>query len=163
MDNIQEFIDAVKKYINLIDKAQELELDKFLNECVIVLTQIYYLGKLLPNVDVTDDVLKSTGGSLSDRLNYYKEAVKRVEQLLGEYDSYNEVFDPIHDKDVLVVPLSNDLAEIYEDLKGQLIEYESGDETRRKSAIWEWKFTIKGHAGDHIVTAIRVIHNLLHW
>jgi hypothetical protein len=48
-------------------------------------------------------------------------------------------------------------------LKGSLIKYESGKEPRQRVAIWEWKFNLQEHCGDHLVDALRPIHRLIYY
>ena len=54
----------------------------------------------------------------------------------------------------------NDLADIWRDLREPLYYWDAGDETIQAEAAWEWRWTIRNHAGDHLVEAIRVIHGI---
>jgi hypothetical protein len=41
------------------------------------------------------------------------------------------------------------------DLGNSLVTFDAGNQAQ---AIWQWKFDIAGHCGDHIVDALRSIH-----
>ena len=63
--------------------------------------------------------------------------------LLGSYDVYSEVFDPIVEEAAIKHTLSDDLSGIYTDLKRPLVKYDSGEESNQRIAIWQWKFHLK--------------------
>jgi len=77
---------------------------------------------------------------------------------MGRFDLYREVFDPVYDDGIVVSSLGDDLSDIYRDLKGPLLDYDNGSII---DAIWSWKFCLRGHCGDHLVDALRVIHRLV--
>jgi hypothetical protein len=80
-------------------------------------------------------------------------------RLLGPWDLYSEVFDPCKETEAIHQTLSDDLADIYIDLKRELSVFDGG---AVDDAIWSWRFTLAGHCGDHIVDAMRVIHRRIH-
>jgi hypothetical protein len=84
-----------------------------------------------------------------------------IGQLLGEYDQYAEVFDPVVDREFLLTHLSDDLADIFSDLAVPLRWWDRGNDSARTQALWQWKFNITGHCGDHLVDALRPIHRLV--
>jgi Domain of unknown function (DUF5063) len=52
--------------------------------------------------------------------------------------------------------LLDDLADIYRDLVGPLRVYEAG---HSDTALWYWRWGFRHHWGDHIVSAIHVLHH----
>ena len=78
--------------------------------------------------------------------------------MLRKYDMYAEVFDPVFEKEVVTGLLSNDLSEVYADLREPFLLYERGNS---RDAIWDWKSGLQFHYGHHIVDALRVIHQLI--
>lgn len=145
--NIQ-LINLVREYIALIDNIGRYSAHQLLKECARLLPLIYSYGITLPDVEPTDE------GSEFNITSPMGEIV----DLLGSYDVYSEVFDPVTDKDAIASSLSDDLADIYQDLKGPLLNY---DEGHQSNAIWQWRFNICGHCGNHIVDALRPIHRLV--
>lgn len=162
MDVIKEFIVVVRKYIKLMDSVPNVPSDRFLNECNILLPQVYYLGHSL--LDVFADEILNVEESQEQRDSVFKESRALFERLriyMGNDDKYEQVFDPFSSKAVSEGSIADDLADIYGDLKSQLIEYESGVDLRKKAALWEWKFTMQKHAGKHIVDVLWAIHHVL--
>ncbi len=70
---------------------------------------------------------------------------------------YGEVFNP------LVVPIeepvigdvADDLADIFSDLEKGLLWFEAGHSSE---AVWEWRFGLVHHWGDHATGAMRALH-----
>jgi hypothetical protein len=72
-------------------------------------------------------------------------------------DFYGELFDP------LIVPpaepvvgfILDDLMDIHRDLIRGLRYFEVG---RCDEALWEWRFSLRHHWGEHATSAIRALH-----
>ncbi len=153
---IEPFVALVRKYLALVDGLPGPTARDFLLECAILLPQIYSLGQQLPDVELPDkDPVEKKTGRLDCRMG-------EIMKLLGKYGPYSEVFDPVCDTEAITTTLYNDLSEIYGDLKGSLIKYESGKEPNQRVAIWEWKFNLQEHCGAHLVDALRPIHRLIY-
>src|SRR6185503_18101300 len=104
-----------------------------------LLPQIYALSHQLPDVELADD--DSVEGYQGEIIS----PMGKINKLLGGYDLYTEVFDPVTDTDALKTTLSDDLSDIYTDLKRPLKKYDTGEEQNQRIAIWEWKFNMQIH------------------
>jgi hypothetical protein len=74
---------------------------------------------------------------------------------LDEIDYYVEVFDPYGDDAPVAYRLSDDLADIAEDLGHGLRHYRAG---RSDEALWWWQFSYLSHWGNHSGAALRALH-----
>ncbi len=148
--NLEQFIALSREYISTVDNISEQTMPHdFLSKCLLLLPQIYALGLQLPDVEPEiSDVSNSN----------FAYPTSSIMKILGKYDLYNEVFDPVFDEDIVTSSISDDLADIYKDLKDPLSEYDCGKEN---DAVWAWRFNILGHCGDHIVDTLRAIHRLV--
>ena len=148
--NLEQFISLSREYILTIESLSDKTMPHaFLTKCLPLLIQIYTHGIKLPNVEPdNNDVSKED----------YPSPVLSIAKVLEKYDLYNKVFDPTFDENIITSTISDDLADIYRDLKDPLLDY---DNERKNNAIWSWKFNIQGHCGNHIVDALRVIHRLV--
>lgn len=72
----------------------------------------------------------------------------------GERDVYFKVFDPYVDEPRVCGSLSDDVLDIYYDLKRGLVAYDAG---QIGAAVWEWRFHFDHHWGDHAVDALRAL------
>jgi len=70
---------------------------------------------------------------------------------------YGEVFNPltVPPEEPVVGDLSDDLADIYFELRAGLDLYEN---KQPQEALWTWKFGLEIHWGEHATSAIRVLH-----
>ena len=79
-----------------------------------------------------------------------------------KFDGYWEVFDPYEEGAPVGGSLSDDLLDVYGDLRRGLALWEQGGVTKRGelriAAIWEWRFQFEIHWGDHAIDALRALH-----
>jgi hypothetical protein len=144
------FVALVREYRAVIDGADGRSPHAWLLRWALLLPRIYAAGLALPDVEPeTEEVDTRTVES----------PMRRLGAILGRYDSYAEIFDPYEEDEPVRGLISDDLADIYLDLLEPLSVFEAG---RIQDAVWNWKFSIRGHCGDHIVDTMRAIHRLIH-
>lgn len=153
---VEQFVELVRRYIARIDGLPGPTAREFLLECAILLPQIYSLSHQLPDVDLPES------DSLERGTIPIEPPMGKIMKLLGKYDLYSEVFDPLLDTDAIKATLSDDLSDIYSDLKGPLMKYDSRGKANQWVAIWEWKFNMQIHWGHHVVGSLRAIHSLIY-
>ncbi len=110
----------------------------------------------LPSVEPTFGNSPAPWSTLTDEC---AEIVANVTDTLGSADRYRMVFDPRADDEPCVASLSDDLRDIYCDLRRGL---EWFDREAPGDATWEWRFTFETHWGNHATDAVRVLHRLVH-
>ncbi len=76
-------------------------------------------------------------------------------QAFEKFEIYWEVFDPYELDQPVAGSLSDDLLDVYRDVRGGLALWESRHDA---DAIWEWRFSFESHWGDHAVDALRALH-----
>lgn len=151
---VEELVALTRDYIALVDECASRSPRDFLAACARLLPRIYAVGIDLPDPELPDDDFELPPDQLESPMS-------AIGQLLGKYDQYAEVFDPVVDREFLLTHLSDDLADIYSDLSVPLRWWDRGDDAARTQALWQWKFNITGHCGDHLVDALRPIHRLV--
>jgi hypothetical protein len=70
-------------------------------------------------------------------------------------NGYWDVFNPLEEEAPVFNTLSDDLSDIYRDLKEGLLLYARGQVVE---AVWEWRFNFEIHWGAHLTGAQRAIH-----
>lgn len=151
---LDAFIALVREYLRIVETCDTSTPHHFLVRCAVLLPQIYAAGIQLPDVNLSDKEIPFDQRK-------FDSPMRRIGTLLGKYDEYAEVFDPVIDRELLVTHLSDDLADIYGDLREPLDIYDQGAESERSEATWRWKFNLQGHGGDHLVDSLRPIHRLV--
>jgi len=148
--DIETFVALIREYRAIIDGADGGAAHALLRRCAILLPRIYAAGLTLPDVEPEQESINAPA---------VESPMRRLGALFGRYDSYLEIFDPYQENEPVRGLISDDLADIYLELVEPLSAFEAG---RIQDAVWNWKFSSRGHCGDHIVDAMRAIHRLIH-
>jgi Domain of unknown function (DUF5063) len=153
MEYRTHFIPLVRSYVHLIETAATVSDYALLARCAILLPQLYAWGRVLP-----DPTLPNTD---DDEPPPVLTVTQPLFDRFGPHAFYHVVFDPLIDEDVMITHIADDLADIYHDMKRPLMRYDRGADDAQQLAIWEWRFTLRGHSGAHIVNVMRPIHVLI--
>ncbi|WP_286228488.1 DUF5063 domain-containing protein [Neobacillus mesonae] len=145
MKNIEvgNFFLSALNYCKIVEDLNSSKGKKDLNNLLVSLLDLYLKALYLPDVEPEND-------EVSD----IKLSVPQI--LLDEYDHYWKVFNPYHLDEPVGASLSDDILDIYKDVKKGIILYEKN---KYSEAIWEWKFNFEIHWGNHAVDAIRALHS----
>lgn len=142
MDQVKEFYEQADEYC------------RFISENVITADTVPYVMELLMQLYISAMNLPETEPETTAPISDISEAVAiRFSDQIPT--TYWEIFDPHADKDTVCGDLIDDLSDIAADLKVGMKEYEAG---RFGNAVFEWKFGLNNHWGQHIVDALRALH-----
>jgi uncharacterized protein DUF5063 len=123
------------------------------------LIALYASALDLPHVAATDSDSRSERHHISGDERFA--LVRRLREHLGDLDEYRLIFDPYDTKDAPVIGrLSDDLADIYRDVKDGLLALAGGD--HEADVIWDWKFGFEKHWGIHALRAAYALHWITH-
>lgn len=124
-----------------------------------LLPLLYFKASLLPPVDtVSEEPLEKYVTEMEYNLHLQKWAV-----LLGEYDTYQEVFDPElqFGTEAVTASISESLLDIYQDLKDFLTSYSLGNEEVMNDALAECRAHFGEFWGQRLVNVLRALHQLV--
>jgi hypothetical protein len=141
-ETISRFVKQAEAFCDFVDAAASLSLNERLFEARQKLTDLLGEAFKLPEGD----------GEASDPGENI--ALPSDWPGFGEYDYYFEVFDPYKLEEPVTGHLSDDIFDIYRDLKRGLVAYNRGE---TGAAVWEWRFHFEIHWGDHAVDALRAL------
>jgi hypothetical protein len=153
------FIEAAKEYCLLVEKRDDKTNIQLLQQVFIVLPQLCLCGMRLPDVKRLSDYEPA-------RLPYERrnDLSKSLQVMLKDYDVYTEIFDPydVKEQEPIRGVLSDDLSDIYLDLRPGLHEWEQASPREKLDIIWDWKFGFEHHWGRHATSAFRALYSLLY-
>lgn len=121
---------------------------------------MYLAGQNLP--DVTLDSVTDSEYRLSDQ--DYRKITSNLSKKVGSKNQfYFETFDPIYptDNEPTQGWLVDDLADIYRDVKSELIEIDKGTDVVIANALFILKLGFQTHWGGHAIDALRALHYLV--
>jgi hypothetical protein len=76
-------------------------------------------------------------------------------QPFDQFETYWEVFDPYDLQAPLAGSLSDDLLDVFRDVRRGLWLWDEGEAA---AAVWEWRFFFETLWGEHAVDALRALH-----
>ena len=151
-DEVERFIAVARAFCSLLESATELELRDLRARLLVALPELYLAGLALP-LPETDVEAESVSLKL--------DLLVGLAQHLGEHDAYWVVFDPTQREAPIQGSLAQDLSEIRFDLQQGLVALDQG--ALLEAVVWEWRFGLDSHWGNHLVDAFRAIHHQRGW
>jgi hypothetical protein len=155
--NVRAFRDSAKRYCDRIESLPELPRPEAIRVALELLAELFCLALQLPEVE-------PSGLDWPDKVGTEACAFLRQEltRFLGEKDLYWMVFEQtqLSSNDPVASSLSDDLADIWLDVKRGLHTLESSPEAALTDVIWSWKFSFEIHWGRHAVSAMATLLSL---
>jgi hypothetical protein len=148
-----EFPREAARYCSLIESADSFKREAFAAELAKALARLLSAASGLAAVAPTDSqpAVRLPQEEWTGRF-------AAIQRTLGEWDAYWTTLAPYgaDAQDAVMLPLADDLADIWRDLKPGLLALERG--AAPNSVTWEWRFDFYSHWGRHATEALRAIH-----
>ncbi len=154
--SVIEFVTVAAETCLFLEQATEQSRKEFIQRSVKLLPFLYLKASLLPVVESVFDDAPERFVTEEDYL-FVKE---QVEQLLGADDSYLEVFHPdmaISDTPIAAF-VSEDLADIYQELKDFAANYQTMDVDIMNDALVVCIEAFGQHWGQKNLNALKALH-----
>jgi hypothetical protein len=158
--NVVEFVAVANEFCKYAEHAGELKGDDLLRILQRILPLMYIKASLLPELDPYFEDGNEKFITEADWIAI-NETLKRK---FGTADDYLEVFD---DKagDVegpALSSISENITDIYQDIKDFLLLYQTGTEEVMNDAIWECRMNFENFWGQKLVNSMRAIHKFIY-
>lgn len=141
---VDEFFVSALNYCNIVENLNSNNGNNKIKNLLVSLLDLYSKALYLPDVEPEEDEVSDIELS--------------VPQIISdEYNHYWKVFNPYHLDAPVGASLSDDILDIYKDVKRGIILYEKNEYAE---AIWEWKFNFEIHWGSHAIDGIRALHSV---
>ena len=139
--------------------AQPMSRQQFLGQITKVLPLLYVKAALLPAVEPQDN-LDFLAESVTE--DDYESVRQAVWQLLKADDEYLEVFTPdmAYSEGATTRTISEDLADIYQDLKNFVAVFAQRNEEAMHDALAKVEENFRYYWGQRLVNAMRPLHEL---
>jgi hypothetical protein len=158
--NVIEFVTVANEYCKFIETAGSENARAMLGKAQKLLPLIYLKASVLPEFESSEELVPEKYVTEVD----YNFLQQRIMNLLGPYDDYQEVFDrDMQFSDVpLTASISENLTDIYQDLKDFILLYRIGDDQVMQEALWTCMDNFRSYWGQKLVNGLRAIHALLY-
>lgn len=139
----EDFFHSAVHYCNLIELFNTADEINKLNKLLASLSDLYSKALYLPEVE-------------SENIETVSFDLDLPQVNFEQYEIYWEIFEPYHLEEPVCGSLTDDILDIYKDVKEGILLYERNEHLE---AIWHWKFHFEAHWGRHVVDAIRALHS----
>jgi hypothetical protein len=166
-DAVGRFGLVSRRYCSLVDSRATLDKAEFLHQIYGILTELIVEAIRLPQVHFTDDENERQAAKIREacaksRMKHegWSTLYNSLQEKLGDWDLYWQVFDPTKDNEAIRGSLADDIADIYRDVKDGIRLTET-NQAPFDVIIFDWRFGFSSHWGNHAMNALRTIHFLL--
>lgn len=156
--NVVEFVTVANEYCALVEQVSKSSARENLLKLQKMLPLLYLKAALLPK---TEQVLEDELETYVTELDYNVIHQKWLQQL-SENDAFYEVFDPSiqFGQETVTASVSENLMDIYQDLKNFLISYSIGNEEVMNDALYICELHFEEFWGQQLVNVLRAVHML---
>lgn len=154
--NVMEFVAAANEFCKYAENASEIKGSDLLKILQRLLPFIYIKASLLPALEPVFEDGNEKVVTEAD-WDHIHDAFRKQ---FGSADDYLELYDKKINETEDIVPssISEDMADIYQDLKDFLIPYQTGTEEVMNDALWECRMNFENIWGQKLVNSMRAIH-----
>ena len=156
--NVIEFVTVASEFCATIEMGTKTSVQENLQKLQKILPLLYLKATMLPKTEqVMDDELEKYISELD-----YNVLHQKWLEMLGEHDSFYEVFDPNiqFGQETVTASLSENLLDIYQDLKNFLIAFSIGNEEVMNDSLYDCTYHFEEFWGQQLVNVLRAVHML---
>jgi Domain of unknown function (DUF5063) len=138
-----DFVDQARQFCEFLQRSDALSLSERLSTARTRLLELYRAGVAPPQVEASEGDAAPNPEKPSSWAGF------------GDFEFYAQVFDPYAEGAPVTGSLSDDLLDVYFDVRRGL---DLWDRDERAAAIWESRFHFDTHWGAHAIDALRALH-----
>jgi hypothetical protein len=161
------FAQAATEYCRFIDGLRLKKPALFYTKLEKLLSELAYASLQLHMIFTDDEDVREKGRNMSHKQwakiarSIGTCASKETDELEKYYKSLSDSYRYSTEEEVArTVMFSDDLADIYRDLKGGLSLWKMRSRRGKSRAIWEWRFAYENHWGHHLFRAMQTVHEI---
>jgi hypothetical protein len=158
--NVIEFVAVANEFSKYTEHASELKGDELLKILQRILPLMYLKASLLPQLEPFFEDGNEKFVTENDWIRIHD----KLREKFGTADDYMEVFDEKSKETEggVVATISENMADIYQDIKDFLLLYQTGTNEVMNDAIWECRLNFETFWGQKLVNSMRAIHSFIY-
>ena len=156
--NTVEFVTVAAEFCAYIERSNEHDRKDFVDTLLKLLPLLYIKAQMLPNEEkITDEDMEDFVTEDS-----YEVLRMTIYDLLADKDSYLDVFvaDMKYSDTPVTKSISEDLADIYQDVKNFVCLFQLGINETMHDAIIECNEHFREYWGQTLVNTLRALHDI---
>ena len=158
--SVIEYVAVANEFCKYAERASELKGDELLKILQRILPLMYLKASLLPQLTPFFDDSNEKFITEADWIAVHE----ILREKFGTADDYLEVFDEKMKESEGPVPssISENISDIYQDVKDFLLLYQTGTTEVMNDAIWECRNNFESFWGQKLVNSMRAIHKFIY-
>ncbi len=158
-EEVIEFVRQAAAYCTWLENSATQSRKPWFEKLRTILADLYHQALKLPTVEAIYPGENQKFVKEED----YNRIRGLVRKKAGQWDEYPEVFDPQEPIEELEITarISEDCADIYQELKDFITLYHIGSHEVMNDALWEARENFDRLWGQKLLNVLRVIHRLL--
>lgn len=155
---VLDFVKVAADYCLHLEHAQEAEPRELVEKMLNLLPYLYIMATGLQG-KVEEPPFGNDAQVTEEDYNYVRHSIYYV---LGQYDEYLDVFveDMKYSDRPILRSVSEDLSDIYQDLRNFLAVYRDGVDDQKEAALWEVTDLFREEWGQKCVNVMRPLHEI---
>ncbi len=155
-----DFVTVSVEFCSFLESEKALNRQEWMITILRILPLLYVKATLLPLVDILMDDFPETFVTEQD----YARVSERISTLMGEDNVYLEVFkeDMKYSDRPISSFISEDIADIYQDIRNFVTVYQYGIEEAMSSALHVCRENFRLYWGQKLVNVLRALHALVY-
>jgi hypothetical protein len=157
-EEVLDFVKTAASYCKTLEEADQIKIKDLVDRMHKLLPRLYYTATALPDIDSHYEDLGQKFVTEDD----YEHIRNKLLMKLGQYDAFEEVFDNdrVEFEDSVGESISEDLTDIYQDIKDFILLFEIGSNEIMIEALWECRQSFESFWGQKVTNVMRPLHGL---
>jgi hypothetical protein len=158
--SVIEFVAVANEFCKYAEQAPKLKGDELLRILQRILPLMYIKASLLPQLEPFFEEGNEKFVTETDWFSIHD----IFRNKLGTADDYIEVFDEksVETGEPVVSSISENMTDIYQDVKDFLLLYQTGTAEVMNDAVWECRMNFENIWGQKLLNAMRAIHKFIY-
>jgi hypothetical protein len=158
--SVVEFTAAANEFCKYLERGADIKGDELLKILQRILPFLYLKASLLPSLE---PYFEDGNEKFVTEAEWFRIHDILREQF-GTADDFLEVFDEkmTESETPVISSLSENLTDIYQDLKNFLLLYQTGTVEVMNDAVWECRQNFENYWGQKLTNSLRAIHKFIY-
>lgn len=156
--NVIDFVTIAVEICLFLEKNESQSRGEWIDRILKMLPLLYVKALLLPDTNIPEE--DPPAGFVQEE-DYWR-VTQSVVDKMGDEDDYLDVFtDEMKYSDTpVIMHVSEDIADIYQDIRNFVTVYQYGVSERMNDALWQCKMNFIHFWGQKLVNVMRPLHAL---
>ena len=154
---VLEFVTVAKEYCIFLENAARYEKSDFMEKTLKLTTLLYMKALMIPKIELINEGEIEKFVTELD-YNLIKEGIYSK---MGRHDSYLDFFDFMLQEtpEPVTCSISENLADVYQDLKNFMSVYKMGITELMNDALYECKNNFELYWGQRAIASVKILHH----